>query len=1292
MHEKLATFLRVLTKLYPPTAPPPAMVDSSFYVLLSASMERRLQQNTTADRSEEPSPKCASVHVISVLEQLCKGHVEYAEQHCVALVKLCHRLARDHVTATSATARALQGAAGLLTDLGANAVPPRVMATPTVAILAEATSAAAAGKYVAPPALDEPMQTLIGAVRLLGASIGQTSTQAESRKTFLRLVEGLLQQSDNVALLLALVDLVGEWILNTARSPLSQKEKSVFLARLAHFPRVPEPSATPLAAKFLHLISVLSEDPATDRTLQISRPQMAGLLAADPALRAKFLRTFMGKCEKGDGSVERESEPPRTSPLCRRLMRLFTSDWEVVGNRYWLVVAVDVLLASLDGADAAPRFRGGRTPAPLRLAAPLMGSAHDKDATGGPHSAFLAAVFGSATLGALLRPLGALAHGDMALAQLLVRRLLPAAWRTLTAAEQDSLVAPLSALLAKPSLRPCLGLPAPLAMMPAGGQLLRLPVGGFSQLSAAWGWAAHGAGLGSAADGTALGGSAGPAPPPLNVVRSLLAVVADLRPLPVLPPALLASLAASHNAWHASVALLEHHTLVSPASERLDWVRCLSQVYEDLGESDRARALQQRACAARESHVALSLEAYGHFGLAQKLYLELITQENSGRGVGLKLSSFELELWEARWADCARQLSQWPLLADFSRSAKQHGLTLEAAWKSHEWATVRELLRAPSTIAALELGSPRHKLFEIYVAIVDGKFGDVEHHCNQCIQLALHRWAQLPPLATADGAHTALLGLFHQLVEVHESGQVMLEVTQHARGPSQRSAPQPDLKHIIHTWRSRLPNKWDAIPEWDELLCWRLWVFKSTAEALKQRVSDQQLLSLHDTPWTVLKKAHTARKQRLEPVALESLSLLYETRTLDVGDAYTKLREQILMCHPKSAEGKSHKLRGGLSLVQNTNLEFFNETQRAELFRLKGTFLALLGQPAATSAYSAGAAISSEYAKNWLAWGEYCDQAAGGDAQSVACYLQALQQGSGGHRGAAKGLVVARILTALLQDTDGSVGAVVAAQGATLPASTWLPWLGLLLASPSAAVEPLLAGVARQSPQALFYPLRSFLASRRPGEAAVGESLMALLRSAHPELTTEMEFLADTLTERLQPSPEEVLLTALQRLLGRCLDAAQPAGNQISPAMIQDLAAAFASYFTAASSPLSVRLRASYERDAALAKGALSLGQAVERLRRWRHVLEREVVLKLPRRAPLFKVAPALAALRRDRLTTLEVPGQYICAATDASLPRPKLHNRLLRFGSAIGQEYRQATGVTTITSRTCCSALFQMS
>lgn len=42
------------------------------------------------------------------------------------------------------------------------------------------------------------------------------------------------------------------------------------------------------------------------------------------------------------------------------------------------------------------------------------------------------------------------------------------------------------------------------------------------------------------------------------------------------------------------------------------------------------------------------------------------------------------------------------------------------------------------------------------------------------------------------------------------------------------------------------------------------------------------LASLHDTPWTMIKLAHVARKQRLNEVCLNALSKLYSVDTMDV--------------------------------------------------------------------------------------------------------------------------------------------------------------------------------------------------------------------------------------------------------------------------------------------------------------------------------------------------------------------------------------------------------------------------
>lgn len=57
-------------------------------------------------------------------------------------------------------------------------------------------------------------------------------------------------------------------------------------------------------------------------------------------------------------------------------------------------------------------------------------------------------------------------------------------------------------------------------------------------------------------------------------------------------------------------------------------------------------------------------------------------------------------------------------------------------------------------------------------------------------------------------------------------------------------------------------------------------------------VEPRMLASLHDTPWTMIKLAHTARKQNLTEVCLNALSKLYAVATMDV---------QVMLCRPRVA-------------------------------------------------------------------------------------------------------------------------------------------------------------------------------------------------------------------------------------------------------------------------------------------------------------------------------------------------------------------------------------------------------
>lgn len=72
-----------------------------------------------------------------------------------------------------------------------------------------------------------------------------------------------------------------------------------------------------------------------------------------------------------------------------------------------------------------------------------------------------------------------------------------------------------------------------------------------------------------------------------------------------------------------------------------------------------------------------------------------------------------------------------------------------------------------------------------------------------------------------------------QMVELRETGNIMADMArmmtsttsngQKVNGTLINAGQKkpPELKATLYTWRERLPNKWDALKEWDDIFCWR---------------------------------------------------------------------------------------------------------------------------------------------------------------------------------------------------------------------------------------------------------------------------------------------------------------------------------------------------------------------------------------------------------------------------------------------------------------------------------------
>ncbi|TDH64928.1 uncharacterized protein CCR75_008854 [Bremia lactucae] len=563
-----------------------------------------------------------------------------------------------------------------------------------------------------------------------------------------------------------------------------------------------------------------------------------------------------------------------------------------------------------------------------------------------------------------------------------------------------------------------------------------------------------------------------------NVVQTLMKGIVNTSPsTPVMTPELVLHIASAYDVWSSAMRLCEFQVEKPDLcfESRLRWIEALSAIYKQLSEDDLRVGLSLENISQPETRAALTLEALGYVHEAQEEYFRALSNARSGRVSVDEISFFELRLWEERWVGCAKQLCQWQIMNDFAKSTQNQELLLDCAWKRGDWASAKQLLLAPSMQSSTELGCPQTRLQRLYISILDAdKRSVIDTLASQTADLALHQWQGLPRILSC--AHLPLMHLFHKFVEVNESIQMMQDL----KSASAQHAALPNLKPSINTWRERLPNKWEPILLWDDILTWRSHMFQVVKTTFAW--SDAQVLAcMHDSPWSVIKLAHTARKQRLPDVCLGALSKLYSVPAMDVQDAFSKLREQVNICYESATE-----YSGGLSILNTTNLDYFSLRQKAEMFRLKALFLEAQGSfSEANKTFSHCLQICDSYGKGWLSWGHYCyrlflvrkDLALA--SQTIACYLQAIHYRCNSAR-----LMIARVLWLLnMDDQRGVLIQTFETHGKQLPIWIWIIWIPQLLMAlgrPEAPqIRGLLRGLSAKFPQALYYTMRAFFLENR---------------------------------------------------------------------------------------------------------------------------------------------------------------------------------------------------------------------
>ncbi|ODV88694.1 hypothetical protein CANCADRAFT_52791 [Tortispora caseinolytica NRRL Y-17796] len=575
-----------------------------------------------------------------------------------------------------------------------------------------------------------------------------------------------------------------------------------------------------------------------------------------------------------------------------------------------------------------------------------------------------------------------------------------------------------------------------------------------------------------------------------NVVSIMLEGLHHVSDKLVLPPHLIKFLGKAYNGWYDAIGILEEYPENSYTSDekvREAALDALAELYSSLEESDMFYGLWRRRCEYTETNVAISHEQVSQWEKAQQLYEAAQIKARSGV---LPYSEREYGLWEDHWILCEQKLQQWDVLTEIAKHENFTDLLLECAWRMADWASDGEPLEQ-SIKTVMDIPTPRRQVFEAFMHLQKclqktESLSDLSKSCDEGIQLSLRKWRTLP-MRISD-AHIPLLETFQRYVELMEASQIYQNL--HATNVQNLESKTQELKGILQAWRERLPNVWDDFNIWSDLVTWRQNVFSVINKVYIPMVSALQAAGVnsssansygyrgyHEIAWIINRFAHVARLQDMSRVCIDQLTKIYTLPNIEIQEAFLKLREQA-KCHYKNPQ----ELNTGLEVISNTNLAYFGAPQKAEFFTLKGMFLAKLQHSdEANQAYATAIQIDMNLPKAWAEWGRFNDAKFKENpndlsfvSSAISCYLQA----AGLYKSHKSRSLLGRVLWLLsLDDANQTLASAFESYQGETPVWYWILFIPQLLTSLShkeaRIARSLLIKIAKSYPQALHFQLRT---------------------------------------------------------------------------------------------------------------------------------------------------------------------------------------------------------------------------
>lgn len=596
-----------------------------------------------------------------------------------------------------------------------------------------------------------------------------------------------------------------------------------------------------------------------------------------------------------------------------------------------------------------------------------------------------------------------------------------------------------------------------------------------------------------------------------NVIQTQLEGLVYCKPPITVPPVLIKYLAKTYNAWYSGFEILN---TLSDAYRGTDSLRescagALGELYAELNEDDMFYGNARCRYVYPETTAALTLEQNGRWPQAIEMYEQTMLK---ARHAALPFTEDEFCLWEDHWILAAQKLQNWESLTELARADQNPDLLLECAWRLSDWGSPdREMIENNLKIVA-GVPTPRRKIFEAFTALIKAHGSreppnDFLRIVDEAQQVAIRKWTTLP--ASVTGAHVPLLCLFQQVVELQEAAQVF-DSLQMTTAQTLEQRVNGELKGIFTTWRDRLPNFWDDISVWSDLLAWRQHVFQAVTRVYMPMVQPAEgathgYRGYHETAWMINRFGEVARRHGLLDVCSTALNKIYMLPNIEISEAFLKLREQAL-CYFQ----KPDKFNEGLDNISTTNLMYFAQPQKAEFLTLKGMFISRLGQDSdANDEFAHAVQMDYNLPKAWAEWGKFNEKmyrqqpeapppnskpAPGpGEKQmtdaewaeswaqdralrassAVSCYLQA----AGLYNSHKSRALLLRVLWLLgLDDSHNTIAKAFENYKGDLVIWYWITLIPQLLLSLSHReahiARHILMHIAKSFPQALFYSLR----------------------------------------------------------------------------------------------------------------------------------------------------------------------------------------------------------------------------